>query len=444
MALDPSIIQSANQSMSALANGISSAADSYVNAKSQGLKNKLAQAQLTQAQNQVNDQRAVRNAYKNNLATDASGNVSLNQQGFLNELSKTAPTQVIPQQMQMAQHRAEMQKYQLDQANAKLDFAGRMAGSVKDEQSYQSFLNGMQAMGFSTSQYQPNYTPGYEQTIQKEALGAKDQIANLIAQRDSQSKALSAAAQAAEAGLPVPRGFLGGISGGGQPQGGAPGAAPASGAGTKGGGAASASGTASNVPQLSSVDPSQLVNSHVPMKLRDKAFEDIKDAQNITNIAQKSLDAFDQAAKEVRPMTAGTGTSLTAFVPRMESPGQKIWQGLANTTVKGVEGTARQAAFDSLKKNFMPQFGDSDATIAQKRTGYINYLKSHLSSPTNKGNGIDLSKFASTSLPDNFGQMSQTKAPAIVQGATKIYNNKTYKVVGDQWVAQPDDKQAAK
>jgi hypothetical protein len=150
--------------------------------------------------------------------------------------------------------------------------------------------------------------------------------------------------------------------------------------------------------QLSPLPPEKLVQySGATPEDQNKMYAEIKDLQNINNIRKPSLDAFDQAAKDVRPMTGGVHTSLTAFVPHMESPGQKAWQGMANTTVKDVEGTARQAAFDSLEKNFKPQFGDSDENIKQKRNGWINYLDSHASAPVSKGYGIDLNNFQSTS-----------------------------------------------
>jgi hypothetical protein len=183
----------------------------------------------------------------------------------------------------------------------------------------------------------------------------------------------------------------------------------------------------------SSTDPATLVNKMVPPKEREKAFQEIKDNQNVASIANPSLKAFDQAAKEVRPFTGGRETSGTAFIPGMESPGQKAWQGMANTTVKDVEGTARQAAFDSLEKNFKPQFGDSDATIAKKREGWINYLKSHASSPVAKGNGIDLSKYKSTAFDLDGGAEQKTASkymPTPEEAAAELQRRQQSKQAG--------------
>ena len=147
----------------------------------------------------------------------------------------------------------------------------------------------------------------------------------------------------------------------------------------------------------SPIDPSKLVPfSNAPPAEQEKMFEEIKNAQNINNIRQPSLQAFDQAAKEVRPTTGGAHTSLTAFVPGMESPGQKAWAGLANTTVKEIEGTARKAAMDSIAKNYMPQFGDDQSTINQKRQNWQTYLASQSAAPVAAGHWINLQNYQST------------------------------------------------
>lgn len=149
--------------------------------------------------------------------------------------------------------------------------------------------------------------------------------------------------------------------------------------------------------QLSALEPEKLVQySGAPAEDQNKMYEEIKNAKNINNVRQPSLDAFDRAANEVRPLSGGTGSSLTAFVPGMESPGQKAWSGLANTTVKEIEGTARKAAMDSLANNYKPQFGDSDSTIQSKRAGWQTYLNSQSASPVSNGYHINLKNYNST------------------------------------------------
>jgi hypothetical protein len=66
-------------------------------------------------------------------------------------------------------------------------------------------------------------------------------------------------------------------------------------------------------------------------------------------------------------------------------------------TFKDLEGTVRQAAMDNTFKNLTPAAGDTDATIAQKRQGLIQYLQSKASAPRAKSFGRDSDKFQSTS-----------------------------------------------
>lgn len=144
------------------------------------------------------------------------------------------------------------------------------------------------------------------------------------------------------------------------------------------------------------IDPATLVRQYVPPAHQQKAFDEIEAAQNTSASAPKILAAFDQASKEVRPATGGTGISGTAFVPGMQSAGQKSMHALMGPTFKDVEGTVRQAAMDNMNENTTPQFGDNDSTVAAKRAALVGYLKSKSSAPVSKGFGIDLKKYPST------------------------------------------------
>jgi hypothetical protein len=145
---------------------------------------------------------------------------------------------------------------------------------------------------------------------------------------------------------------------------------------------------------FSDQDPASLVTTLVQDPASQaKVTEEIKDAQNITAIAPKIQDAFKAASQ----------FDKTKLVPGIESAGQKAFQALINTTVKETEGTARQAAFDSIKKNMMPQFGDSSATLASKYDALKTYLHSKASAPNAKAHGIDLQKFRSTSSDPRAG-----------------------------------------
>lgn len=143
----------------------------------------------------------------------------------------------------------------------------------------------------------------------------------------------------------------------------------------------------------------------VPYLIKDptiqtKAFQEIKDAKNVVKLAPQIMQAFDQASK----------ASLSKATPGLESAGQKAFSALINTTVTGLEGTARQAAFESIMRNLRPQFGDSPSTLASKRQATINYLMSKTAAPVSRGYHIDLNRFPETSY-DRLRQELQQSGP---------------------------------
>jgi hypothetical protein len=152
-------------------------------------------------------------------------------------------------------------------------------------------------------------------------------------------------------------------------------------------------------PSQGNLDPSLVINALIPSGPdRDKALEEVKNNQNTVQLAPAIDDAFDKAATEARPLTGGTSSSLQSLNPFNETPNQKRFEGLMNTTVKEKEGTARQAAFESIKKTQRPSTGDSDYDIATKRALKDSYLRANMAAPVSMSHGIDLSKFPSTSL----------------------------------------------
>lgn len=131
-------------------------------------------------------------------------------------------------------------------------------------------------------------------------------------------------------------------------------------------------------------DPSALVKTKVPQHLQPKVYDEIKAAQNTKQNAQKALDAFDKAAaarKSGMIYDSGYNGALHEAL---------------GPTFSDIEGTVRQAAMDNTFKNVTPAGLDSDARVKVRRDALIAYLKGKSSAPVAKGNGIDLSKFAST------------------------------------------------
>lgn len=146
------------------------------------------------------------------------------------------------------------------------------------------------------------------------------------------------------------------------------------------------------------LDPAKKVQFLVPPEKQQKVFDEIDAAQNTARNAPSILNAFDRAAEEVRPTSGGTHTSLTAFVPGIDSPGQKAFHAGLGPTFSDIEHTVRQAAMDNMFKNTTPQFGDNASTIASKRKSVIDYMTAKSSAPTASGFGINLGQYPSTNV----------------------------------------------
>lgn len=182
------------------------------------------------------------------------------------------------------------------------------------------------------------------------------------------------------------------------------------------------------------IDPAKKVSWLVPASHQQKVFDEIDAAQNTTRNAKDIISSFDNAAKEVRPWTSGTKTSLTAFVPGMDSPNQKALHALLGPTFKDVEGTVRQAAMDNMFKNTTPQFGDDASTIARKRDALIGYMTSKSSAPTASGFGINLNQYPSTNVKG-----AVPAAPGSPEAKQKLSNAATikYDPSGKAWTRNP-------
>lgn len=135
---------------------------------------------------------------------------------------------------------------------------------------------------------------------------------------------------------------------------------------------------------LSDMDPASLVPHFVPKEKQEEVFKEVERAKNTSNMAPKILEAFDMS---------------TSRNPVIAARGRKAFEGLINTTVTDLTGTARQAEFDSVHKNYSPSGltalpGENETM----RKSLVNYLNGKSAAPRFKGYvGVDLDKFRSTS-----------------------------------------------
>lgn len=154
--------------------------------------------------------------------------------------------------------------------------------------------------------------------------------------------------------------------------------------------------------QTGDIDPAQAVPFMVPADRQKDVFDEIKHAQNTTKIAPQIMEAFDKSAQ---------ATHAADLIPGVPSADQKHLEALLNTTVTDTEGTARQAAFDSIHKNMIPNGLDSAYTKQVKREAMTQYLKSKQAAPTARGYGINLANYGSTNeqiLPPKQNSIVQT------------------------------------
>lgn len=128
------------------------------------------------------------------------------------------------------------------------------------------------------------------------------------------------------------------------------------------------------------------------------SLKEIKQAQDVTALTPKLDDAFQRASSR-NPVTSAQG--------------QHELEGILNTTITETEGTARQAAFNSVHNNMVPSGptafpGENDNKLKTMH----EYLASKAAAPFSKSIGVDLSQFPTTRIPG-----VPTQAPAAAPGS---------------------------
>jgi len=139
-------------------------------------------------------------------------------------------------------------------------------------------------------------------------------------------------------------------------------------------------------------DPSLLVPQLVDKAHQSEAFKHIEVAQNVNKIGGRILEDFDKAAK------ANTGLNRLSAAVKHPRENNALKQLLA-TTVTELTGSGRQAEFENIEKNLIPNQYDTAKDIETKKQALKAYLEAKTSAPQLKAYGIDLSKFNSTKSP---------------------------------------------
>jgi hypothetical protein len=381
MALDPNIILQAQPTVQ-LQNPLDVAAKA-MSMKALANQQQLQGMQIQQSQNDLNDQQSLRDAFKNNVKTDASGNPSLDKQGVLSDLYKSGN----PKSMDYSQLWASQD---LEKFKQQSEIAKQLAWSVRDEGTYQAVRQKAMQLGLPNAQMlPPNYDPSFVQNWQMHSLEGDKQADLAIKQQDTNIKKQELDVKRQELDLNKKKAF-------------------------------GASGAPVQVPPDGKIDPAILVPSRVPEHHQAKAFGEIEAAQNTAQNAPAILKAFDDAANNMHAVD---------LVPGTLNKDQKALHTLLGPTFKDVEGTVRQAAMDNLFSNITPQTADGGDTKATKRAALVNYLQSKSSAPTAKAYGIDLKKFPSTSISQQAAGGNQAQAIDFTKMSDEAIN-KLYNQVG--------------
>lgn len=341
----------------------------------------------SQAMNyQLQQQMALRHAYARNTNPDGS----LNRQGFLSSLGQVAP-QAVPGALKdfaaTDKAQAEAQSAQMESQQKVDDLITPRLQYLKDHVKpedqpvvYHNIMKDFAARGVPVSNVPPEFDQNWlDQTLGTLANRAKFYEAQK-SQSDIENTRSSTAKNVAETGA-IPSKIA-------EQQ-----------ANTRKAEADTAKTQSETFPRDPSMlgatdDPAAQVARRVPKDHQAKALEEIKNAEDIKALAPKIMAAFQRGSSR-NPVTAAQG--------------QREFEGLINTTVKDTEGTARQAAFDSIHRTMTPSGptalpGENDA----KARTVQEYLTAKASAPTARSYGVDLTRFDSTSPYQGKDRLAQT------------------------------------
>lgn len=127
-------------------------------------------------------------------------------------------------------------------------------------------------------------------------------------------------------------------------------------------------------------NPAALVPLMVPEKQQEGAFKEIGNAQNAKQLHGDVLKQFDQAAQENTVMRTGAGLLRTpASVINMRN--------LMMPILKDNEGRINETEI-KMMEDFVPQPGDTDAKIQQKRLGLSQFIRAKMATPVSSGYGV--------------------------------------------------------
>ncbi len=184
-------------------------------------------------------------------------------------------------------------------------------------------------------------------------------------------------------------------------------------------------GTLNNVQRKGGViaeDPAKYVPYMVSNpEERNKVYEEIGRAQNVSRNSDKLLKTFDDASHDNTIIRTGAGLRTPGSVLALHQ--------LMLPNFKQVDGTVRQAAMDETFHNLTPSPGDAPAKTAAKRQALMDWMHSETAAPIAKGNGLDLQQFQSTRA-GAYPVQQQPVERVTPDGKVALFNPQTKQFMG--------------
>ncbi len=144
---------------------------------------------------------------------------------------------------------------------------------------------------------------------------------------------------------------------------------------------------------VSGMDPATFIQHVVPADKQKEVSEEIKKAQDAKKTKAAYMQAFDQAAKDVRFLSGGKPLYGSVITP----PSIKAMDMMALPLIHDKEGRVNEYEMNTVKENH-PKWGENDSTVATKRAAMENFFDQKSSAPMAKTYGLDLNRFNSTKV----------------------------------------------
>lgn len=147
-----------------------------------GMKLRDMADERTLKKQKLGEENAIKEAYKANYVTNPDGSVTLNRQGVLSSLAKINPQMAMEQEQKFKVQDDDALKRNLGQVEA----ISQLAGSAKDQATWESALDQAGKMGLDVSQVPRQFDPALRNSILARSLKAKEQLD--IQFRESEAK----------------------------------------------------------------------------------------------------------------------------------------------------------------------------------------------------------------------------------------------------------------